>query len=532
MEMNRNIVLVVALALLLTGVSIAFNVQPVKAVELTRTIFIVADGSVDPPTAPIQRNGDLYMLIDDIVINSPSDGIVIVRSNITLDGVGHTLQRVGPSEYSYPYGITSPSGGGQENVTIRNIKIRGFYGGVLLHASNGSSVVGNDIENVGYGPGVYTDFSSGCTIIGNKIARASMGIAVQYSDNNLISGNSITDSPYGFGFYRTSNNVLRSNSMTNTTYMNFDFLPAGVNNDVDASNTVDGKPIYYWVNRRDATVPTDAGDVILVYCKNITVQNLNLTSKGSAIQLHNTTDSSIIKNDITNSYSGIYFEYSSNNLIYHNNFINIGTILAMVAGSNVWDNGYPSGGNYWSDYTGVDLKSGSNQDQPGSDGIGDTSHIRSLVDCTDRYPLMSPFKTFDAGTWNGVAYSVDVVSNSTVSDFNFNPSEGPFIRFNMTGSSGTTGFSRVTIPKHLLWVQAPDQWTVMVDGVEVTPIVTEDANYTYLYFIYTHSTKTVQITGTNAVPEFPSAIILPLLMALTTLAIIFSKRRIYRKLDN
>jgi hypothetical protein len=53
---------------------------------------------------------------------------------------------------------------------------------------------------------------------------------------------------------------------------------------------------------------------------------------------------------------------------------------------NVWDDGYPSGGNYWSNYTGVDVKSGPNQDQPGSDGIGDSPHV---IDANnkDNYPL-------------------------------------------------------------------------------------------------------------------------------------------------
>ena len=57
--------------------------------------------------------------------------------------------------------------------------------------------------------------------------------------------------------------------------------------------------------------------------------------------------------------------------------------------SNTWDNGYPSGGNYWSDYTGNDSFSGPNQDLPGSDGIGDTPY--NITGYTpndqDRYPL-------------------------------------------------------------------------------------------------------------------------------------------------
>jgi len=58
--------------------------------------------------------------------------------------------------------------------------------------------------------------------------------------------------------------------------------------------------------------------------------------------------------------------------------------------ANVWDDGYPSGGNYWSDYTGVDVKGGPDQDLPGSDGIGDTPYVLDTNN-RDRYPLTKPY---------------------------------------------------------------------------------------------------------------------------------------------
>jgi len=81
------------------------------------------------------------------------------------------------------------------------------------------------------------------------------------------------------------------------------------------------------------------------------------------------------------------------NQIYHNNFINNTNQASVTVGyENVWDDGYPSGGNYWSDYTGLDLYSGPYQNETGSDGIGDTPHI---IDANNRdsYPLMYPYGT-------------------------------------------------------------------------------------------------------------------------------------------
>ena len=49
----------------------------------------------------------------------------------------------------------------------------------------------------------------------------------------------------------------------------------------------------------------------------------------------------------------LVMETSSENLIYRNNFCN-NSHQAHDDSNNLWDNGYPSGGNYWSDYNGVD----------------------------------------------------------------------------------------------------------------------------------------------------------------------------------
>jgi hypothetical protein len=59
--------------------------------------------------------------------------------------------------------------------------------------------------------------------------------------------------------------------------------------------------------------------------------------------------------------------------------------------NNTWDDGYPSGGNYWSDYAGSDSFFGVYKNLTGSDGLGDTPYNIG-VDNVDHYPLMSPYE--------------------------------------------------------------------------------------------------------------------------------------------
>ncbi|UCF50369.1 MAG: cadherin-like domain-containing protein, partial [Thermoplasmatales archaeon] len=89
------------------------------------------------------------------------------------------------------------------------------------------------------------------------------------------------------------------------------------------------------------------------------------------------------------------------NSVYHNNFIDNSDEDAQASAwwtsYNDWDDGYPSGGNFWNDYDGLDEYSGPYQNISGSDGIGDTPYELHYdewypyeVDY-DFYPLMNPW---------------------------------------------------------------------------------------------------------------------------------------------
>jgi parallel beta-helix repeat protein len=122
----------------------------------------------------------------------------------------------------------------------------------------------------------------------------------------------------------------------------------------------------------------------------------NITNNGRGISLSYSPRNNITENNIANNeYGTVLVGYSPDytNRIYHNNFINNTNQAQVTVGyENVWDDGYPSGGNYWSNYTGLDLFSGPYQNVTGGDGIGDTPYIIDENN-TDRYPLMYPYGT-------------------------------------------------------------------------------------------------------------------------------------------
>jgi len=331
---------------------LSLSIQTVKASE---TIYIRADGSIDPSTEPISSMDNVTYTFTGNINNS----IVVERSHIIIDGNKYTLQGSGLGKGFDLSGVN--------NVTIKNTNLGTLENGreinpnygIHLNSSSSNTISGNNITN-NYYSGIYLEESSHNTIVGNNITNNYHGIWLQYSSNNTIVGNNVTNSDFSLPFppipTRThgielafsSSNLLRNNVMADSDF-NFGVLGGALSdfvNDVDTSNSVDGKPMYYWISRRDIDVPSDAGYVALVNCTNVRIENLTLTKNMQGILLAYTNYTTIVGNNITNNWNGILLWYSSNyNDVFGNNVTannGVGISFAMCAnntasGNNIAD---------------------------------------------------------------------------------------------------------------------------------------------------------------------------------------------------
>ena len=257
---------------------------------------------------------------------------------------------------------------------------------------------------------------------------------------------------------------------------------------------------------------------------NNVISRNHLVANHVSVHLNLADANYILQNNMTNNWRSVTLWDSKNNTLYHNNFLN--NTFGSVTDPNFLDNGFE--GNYWSNYTGVDLN---------HDGIGDSPYVID-ANHTDHYPLMGMFYGYD--TYYG--YAVAFVSNSSISSISFDPSyieanpEEAMLALNVSGDTGTEGFVRVCIPKILI----NGSYLVMFDGVVITnatiPQVRElpcsNETHTYFYINYTHSEHTITIIGTTTIPEFPSFLILPFLILVTTLALLatIAHKRMYPSL--
>jgi parallel beta-helix repeat protein len=225
-----------------------------------------------------------------------------------------------------------------------------------------------------------------------------------------------------------------------------------------------------------------------------------------------------------NTFSGNTIENNSNgmiisdptcqfNMVYGNNFIGNSQQLQFF-GTNYFDDGYPAGGNYWSDAVGTDLKSGPDQNEVGGDGILDQGYPGSSP--WDRYPLDWPITNLQV-TVGGESFVLQVSTNSTLAGCYVNgtaKSVGLLVN-----ASENVGSCRVTIPKGFLSTENMSDWKVAEVFLNGTSLnlpfwAAEDSENTYAYFTYAQSeVREIDVAGTLLVDEFFDFVILGFMFA-------------------
>jgi parallel beta-helix repeat protein len=312
-------------------------------------------------------------------------------------------------------------------------------------------------------------------------------------------------------------------------------------NSVDTSNLVNGKPVCYMTSKSNLLISPEnypeIGYLALVNCTNIIVQGLTLTNNSNGILLAFTNNSKItnctatnnedgiclycssnntvIGNNATANSIGIHVTFSNNNKMYSNNFNNKmyrdNLQVDSSNSTNMWDDGYPYGGNYWSDYSGIDAD---------HDGIGDTPYVIDANN-TDNYPLIGTYHEFTVT--DGMLYNIATVSNFTILDLyslhelRLDGSWYLVLEISAVLPKGTVGFCRIDIPRAL--IDGPYRVFTLGGNFTPTELPVSNSSHALLYFTFDHSGPVI------IVPEFPSFLILPFFFIATLLAVIAHRRK-------
>lgn len=543
-----------------------------------------AINAADPGDTVFVHNGTYC---EHVVVNKTVSLIGENRSTTIIDGQGvGTVVRV-VSDFVIINGFTMQNGGfdlgicgivlnGVKNCTVDDNIMKTNMVGIYLLLSNNNTVELNNANNNGFG--IYVFLSNNNVINANGMANNEKGMYLLDSVGNTLSHNNMTDNAYNFDISGEDlSHYINDIDATNTVGGRAVCYLINKEDLVLNSSFFSNVGYIAIVNSTRITVDglnltRNSKGILLAYTDNSTVKNVNVTNNFQGIYLSTSTgntftnnrasgnvygielfsssnntfvgnmitgnndgvfltrsdNNSFVKNTVTNAnYRGIYLSASSNNVIYHNSFINNTNQVIIEIGeisANTWDNDYPSGGNYWSGCTEVDVKSGHYQNKTGSDGIVDASYTIDSNN-TDNYPLMSVFHSYTIDYVEpGHVYEVGLISNSTISDFAvwvwIEHPENRMITFNVAGDFGI-GFCRICIPHELM----TPPYNITIDNGETPIMYVNDELYDndthrWMYFTYPHTTHRVII-----IPEFSYHMIMTIFMIASLITTIIVKKR-------
>ncbi len=241
--------------------------------------------------------------------------------------------------------------------TISNVSSHDSLAGIQIFMSSDNDIIDCDVYDNGNGialsggssgnnfincnaydnyAGITSQGSSYNNITNCNIYNNKKGIYFRNSDNNIITNCNVYNNtgdvgykPNGIDFDDSSNNKLRGNTLYNNsryeyqTSYNFGVdgeVLSHFTHDIDATNTVNGRPIFYLVGQENIILDgsvIDFGFIGLISCTNMTVKNADIND----VLVINTTDSTISNVDVHNGLNGIYLYWSSNNVITNCNII-------------------------------------------------------------------------------------------------------------------------------------------------------------------------------------------------------------------
>jgi len=297
---------------------------------------------------------------------------VVVNKTLTLNGESRSNTIINGSGLSYTGALVT--------IVVDNVDMSEFTVTNALHqgievGDSGYCEVHDNVVCFTGDRGIVFGGGDNNKAYNNVVHNSSAygGIEAIWSSNNTIYNNIAYFNQWGIATNHGSYNHIYNNKVHSNR-------GAGIHVDWPSTDNI----IY----NNDISSNTNTGIRVINQANRTEIFGNKISENFCGIQLENSFANNISGNYIVNNAAAVTLVSSENNTVYHNNFIGNGwQVYVQPSRFNIWDDGYPSGGNYWSDHTGLDLYSGLYQDETGSDGIGDVPYTIDANN-TDRYPLM------------------------------------------------------------------------------------------------------------------------------------------------
>ncbi|MCK5038651.1 MAG: right-handed parallel beta-helix repeat-containing protein [Thermoplasmata archaeon] len=158
--------------------------------------------------------------------------------------------------------------------------------GIQLSGSSNNTVTDNT-ASLNEGSGILLASSRENSLVGNTVSSNNYtGIVVHTSENNTFTRNTVSGNVRGIDLYYSIGDIFVNNTLVgNGFYLQGDSVEYWNSHDIESTNTVNGRPVYYWKDALGGTVPSGAGQVLLANCNGTAVENQNLSIASVGIEI-------------------------------------------------------------------------------------------------------------------------------------------------------------------------------------------------------------------------------------------------------
>ena len=267
------------------------------------------------------------LIKDNVVINN---GIVLSGDESTFSSqeiINNTVN--GKPVYYYKNGnmenATVPEDAGEVIVgnvswlTLSDLSISNSDMAVEIGYSSNIKIINSDFSYEAYG--VFLDNSDNIVIENNTMVYNVYGLDLGFSYNNNIKNNGLYNNEFGIYMLYTYNTAISGNKMLyGGIVLDGDKITFS-EQEIDSNNTVNGKPVYYYKNENmeNATVPEDAGEVIVGNVSWLNMENLSISYTTIPIEIGYSSHITVQNNRLDyNIVTGIMLSSSSGNYVKNN----------------------------------------------------------------------------------------------------------------------------------------------------------------------------------------------------------------------
>ena len=282
------------------------DVIVVTADQVIISGFTIEDSGEDYSNhdAGIKLNSNENIIINNNIISN-REGIFLSssnRNNIVNNSINYNRNAIRLHDSS------------EENIISGNtIETWSFEFGMYIKDSNGNMIIQNTITNYD-GGAVYILESEENNISENTVTNSEHGISLVYCTNSIISNNFLKQNEYG-GIALTGSN---SNIISQNTFKDDGLIVWDSYHNTILDNIVNGKSLMYFEDESDMTVPSNAGQIILVNCNNLVIENQEIKDTSVGIELWGSDNCEILQNTLTHNKANILLQYSNYTRIHQN----------------------------------------------------------------------------------------------------------------------------------------------------------------------------------------------------------------------